>query len=112
MIAKENEFHSKSCYELYLYAVSLAKQVNEYIDKGYIVTEDNYPFNKFVFYDTHSNKPIIAEKKNEALYVWYGTATDYNGKVWLHGEITKKSIKKDFKKIVIIEPKHKIKLNY
>lgn len=112
MIAKENEFHSKCCYRLYLYVVSLAKQVNEYIDKGYIVTNDNYPFNKFVFYDTHGNKPIIAEKKNETLYVWYGATTDYNGKVWLRGEITKKSIKENFEKLVITEPGSKIKLKY
>ena len=45
-----DEFHSQKYYDLYLYAIEFAKQINNYIDKGYIVLDGDDVFkNKFVF---------------------------------------------------------------
>jgi hypothetical protein len=102
-----DEFHSKTCYNLYMYAVKLAKQVNEYIDKGCLVLSGEQRIDKFIF---HKDDPCIAEYDGYTSMIWYGSCYDDNGKVWLHGDVTKKQIKKDFKNIDIYEPANRIKL--
>ena len=98
-----DEFHSPKCYELYLYAVGLAKQVNEYIDKGYIVFDGNDLFkNKFVFYCM--NTPCIAEKSDYISFVYFGSSFDNDGKVWLSGIETKSTIKKRFEMFKFVKP--------
>ena len=104
-----NEFHTKSCYKLYLYAVELAKQANDYIDKGWLVLDDGQPLKKFVFYSMGS--PCVAEKDGNCTMVWFGSCYDDEGKVWLHGDYTKKRIRERFKKIQIFDPANAVKLN-
>ena len=44
-----DEFHSQKCFDLYMYAVGFAKQINSYLDTGYLVfNNDEYFKNKFV----------------------------------------------------------------
>jgi len=105
-----DEFHTKSCYKLYMYAVSLAKQVNEYIDKGWLVLHEGQPLKKFIFYSRCS--PCIAEKDGNCIIIWIGSTYDVEGKVWLHGDYTKKTIKERFQKIQIFDPANAVKLNY
>lgn len=107
-IGSRDEFRTKSCYKLYLYAVKLANQVNEYIDKGFLVLSDGEPVNRFVFYG-HSN-PCVGEGSDRCIVSWVGNTFDDNGKVWLHGDVTKTDIKKMFKNILIYNPKDSIKL--
>jgi len=104
-----DEFHTKTCYKLYMYAVSLAKQVNEYIDKGWLVLDEVQPLKKFVFYSMGS--PCVAERDGNCTMVWFGSSYDDEGRVWLHGEYTKKSIKERFEKIQIFDPANAAKLN-
>ena len=98
-----DEFHSKKCYDLYLYAVELAKQINNYIDRGYIVLDGEDIFrNKFVFYSM--DRPCVAERSGNCSFVYFGSTFDTNGKVWLHGEETRTSIKKRFLEFKIVNP--------
>ena len=106
------DFHSKSCYELYLYAVELAKQVNEYIDKGYFVIKDGYLLGKFIFYDNIWEEAVVKEVEKNHSTIWVGGVYDNNGKVWLRGELTKNQIKEMFQKILISHPESFIQLNY
>lgn len=111
-----DEFHSKHCYELYLYAVTLAKQINEYIESGYLVVniEENYSeflTNPFKFYLKDEPAVAISCSKNST-NVWVGFVYDDEGKIWLTGEVTKKYIKKMFSKIKICDPKNFIKLKF
>ena len=63
-----DEFHTKSCYKLYMYAVSLAKQVNEYIDRGWLVLYKGKPLKKFVFYSI--NSPCIGGRDGNCTIIW------------------------------------------
>lgn len=105
-----DEFHTKSCYKLYMYAVSLAKQVNEYIDRGWLVLHEGQPLKKFVFYSMDS--PCIGERDGNCTVAWIGSSRDKEGRVWLHGDYTKKAIKEKFQKIQIFDPANAVKLNY
>lgn len=106
-----DEFHSKSCYKLYIYAVSLAKQINEYIDKGYIVIEKGeIKTHKFIFHDC--NSPCIATQDRHFTYVDIGNTYNIDGKVWLYGEETKKTIKERFDKFQIVNPVNIEKIKY
>lgn len=103
-----DEFHSKRCYDLYMYGVELAKQINDYIDKGYIVIfEDEIIKTKFEFYDNeYRPEPYI--KISNLIYIGY--VYDNSGKVWLEREYTKKSIRDKFSKFKIVNPKDIIKI--
>lgn len=105
-----DEFHTKSCYKLYMYAVSLAKQVNEYIDRGWLVLYKGKPLKKLVFYSI--NSPCIGERDGNCTIIWIGSTYDVEGRVWLHGDYTKKTIKERFQKIQIFDPANAVKLNY
>lgn len=107
-----DEFHTKSCYKLYMYAVSLAKQVNEYIDRGWLVLHEGQPLKKFVFYSIVSGSPCVAERDGNCTIAWIGSSYDKEGRVWLHGDYTKKTIKEKFQKIQIFDPANAVKLNY
>ncbi|MFA5759788.1 MAG: hypothetical protein WC942_10590 [Clostridia bacterium] len=104
-----NEFHTKSCYKLYMYAVLLAKRVNEYIDKGWLVLYEGQHLKKFVFYSMGS--PCIGERDDSCTMVWIGNSYDREGRVWLHSDYTKKTIKKMFQKIQIFDPANAVRLN-
>lgn len=104
-----DEFHTKSCYKLYMYAVSLAKQVNEYIEKGWLVMDEGQSIKKFVFYSMES--PCVAERDGNCTKVWFGSSYDKEGRVWLHGDCTKKTIKERFQKIQIFDPANATRLN-
>ena len=103
LLGTVDEFHSQKCYDLYLYAVGFAKQINEYIDKGYIVLDggDDVFKNKFVFY---KDRPCVAERSGNCSFIYFGSTFDYNGKVWLHGEESKSSIKKRFTQFRMVNP--------
>lgn len=99
-----DDFRSDKCYELYLYALSFAKQINEYIDNGFIVMDNNRLFKyKFVF-QSASRKPCIALKIENSTLIWYGYSFSRDGKVWLSVIETKESIKKRFEQFKIIKP--------
>lgn len=103
LLGTVDEFHSQKCYYLYLYAVEFAKQINEYIDKGYIVLDGDDVFkNKFVFYSM--DIPCIAERSDNCSIIYFGSTFDHNGKVWLHGEESKLSIKKRFSQFKMVNP--------
>lgn len=105
LLGTVNEFHSKKCYDLYLYAVGFAKQINSYLENGYIVFNDTEYFkNKFVFYG--NDRPYIAERSGNCSFIYFGSTFDNEGKVWLHGEETKKSIKERFSKFKFVKPQH------
>lgn len=113
-IGTPQEFRTKKCFDLYMYAVSLAEQVNAYIDKGWLVIDEGAPLNRFVFYAMGS--PCIAEKSDSGGTVvyagWYGSVSDENGKVCFHGEYTKKSIRERFQQILIFDPAKAGKLQF
>lgn len=109
-----NEFHSKKCYDLYLYAVGFAKQINSYLENGYIVFDDTEHFkNKFIFYRSNGI-PCVAEISGNCSFIYFGSTFDKEGKVWLHGEESKKSIKERFSKFKFVKPQHieRIPFNY
>jgi hypothetical protein len=95
-----DEFHSKKCFELYLYAVKLAEVVNAHLDAGDIVFRTNAHGqfeqfkHKFAFYGSHG--PLIIEKWDHCGFIYFGATTDNNGKVWLSKECDKKQIKGAF----------------
>jgi len=110
-IGTPEEFHSKKCYDLYLYAVSLAKQVNEYLDKGFIIFNGEDVFSdKFIFY--HDKMPVVGYKSGRCFMGWLGQSWDKNGKVWIQGEDTKTSIKKMFSKFRFVRPENIEKLKF
>ncbi len=103
LLGTVDEFHSQKCYDLYLYAVAFAKQINEYINKGYIILYGNEVFkNKFVFYSM--DRPCIAEKSGNCSFIYFGSTFDNDGKVWLHGDESKSSIKKWFSQFKMVKP--------
>lgn len=107
------DFHSKKCYDLYMYAVSIAKQINDYINKGYlIINEEGIQTNKFLFYT--DDNPCIAVKLNEnSTLIYLGSSWDSNGKVWISGDgESKLTIRKLFNDIKIINPEHIVKLKF
>ena len=93
-----------------MYAVSLAKQVNEYIDRGWLVLYKGKPLKKLVFYSI--NSPCVGERDGNCTIIWIGSTHDVKGRVWLHGDYTKKTIKERFQKIQIFDPANAVKLNY
>lgn len=104
IIGTIDEFHSKKCFELYMYAVEFAKQINSYLDDGYLVLNKNNEHTelKFVFYGI--NGPCIAQKSGNCLLVYFGHSIDKEGKVWIQGTTTKKSIKELFSKFKCVKP--------
>lgn len=111
-IGTPDQFHSKTCYKLYTYALSLAKQVNDYIEKGYLVVYKDQFLNKFVFYNELNEEPYIGERNGNATYIWFGSVFDENGKVYLCNDYTKKKIRNKFKEIKIYNPRYKEKLKF
>ena len=106
----KNKFHSKSCYKLYMYAKGLAEQVNQFIDKGYIVLdEEGHSFMKFSF---EKEYPCIVQIYGNVTITRIGGCRDENNRVWIHGDLTKKDIKNMFQKILIYKPENRIKLKY
>ena len=100
-----DEFHSKKCFELYLFAVKLAEQINTYIDLGYIIiNDDKFIKNKFVFRD--EKEPYVALRNGNSSRIYVGGCYDNNYKVWLHGEFTKKSIFDIFCKFKMVKPEN------
>lgn len=111
LLGTVDEFHSQKCYDLYLYAVGFAKQINEYIDKGYMVFDgDEYHKNKFVFHSFDS--PCIAEKSGNSYFIYFGSTFDHDGKVWLHGEESKSSIKKRFAQFKMVKPSNVERMSF
>jgi len=108
LIGTIDEFHTQTCYNLYMYAVGLAQKVNEYIDSGFLVLHNNQPMNKFVFYGMMG--PCVAEEDGNCMIVWFGSGHDDDGKVWLHGDYNKKTILEQFREIKIIDPKHLVSI--
>ena len=109
LLGTVDEFHTKTCFKLYMYAVGLAKQVNEYIDKGWLVLQDGEQLSKFVFYSM--DKPCVAEKRGNCSFIWFSSCYDTEGKVWLSRYTTKKKIREEFQKIQICDPKLMVRLN-
>ena len=105
-----DEFRTKTCYGLYMYAVGLAKQVNDYIDKGWLVSRNGEALGRFIF--RSMGEPCIAEEKGNCSLAWFGSFYDSTGKVWLHGDVTKKIIREKFEEIIICNPKLMTRLNY
>lgn len=110
-IGTVEEFHSKKCYALYLFAVSLAKQINAYFDSGCIVFDINlHRVNgQFVFYG--NNTPLVGIKDGMGIIGYVGYTFDEHNKVWLHGSISKKDILKMFLGFQIVRPENIEKIN-
>ena len=103
LLGTVDEFHSQKCYDLYMYAVGFAKQINSYLDAGYLVFDnDEYFKNKFVFYSM--DIPCVAERSGNCSFIYFGSTFDKDGKVWLHGEESKSSIKKRFSQFKMVKP--------
>lgn len=107
-----DQFHSKTCYNLYMYALSLAKQVNNYIEKDYLVVYKGHFLNKFVFYNELNDEPYIGERNGNTTYIWFGSVFDKNGKVCLCDDYTKEKIRNKFEEIKIYNPDYKEKLKF
>lgn len=106
MDIKPEEFHSKHCYDLFMYAVGLATQINEYIDKGYMVIDDDFYIleDKFIF-ESKNGYPMI---KHECYKVLCPSLDD-NEKYWLSNDEdygSKNKIKAIFQQFKIVHPKH------
>lgn len=102
LLGTVDEFHSQTCFELYMYAVGFAKQINSYLNNGYLVFDnDKYFKNKFVFY---GNRPYVSEQSGNCSFIYFGSTFDKEGRVWLHGEESKKSIKERFSKFKFVKP--------
>lgn len=97
------KFHSQECYDLYMYAVGLAKQVNAYLDKGWLVLDSGRPIRKFVFH--HLGSPCVAQKYDNVTSIWLGIYTDDRCRVVLSGVDSKNSIWEQFQKIQVFNPK-------
>lgn len=105
VLGSVDEFHSQKCYDLYMYAVGFAKQINSYLDAGYLVFDnDEYFKNKFVFYG--NDRPYVAERSGDCSFIYFGSSFDNEGRVWLQGEETKKTIKDRFSKFKFVKPCH------
>ena len=103
LLGTVDEFHSRECFDLYIYAVKFANQINNYINNGDLVFDgEEYFKNKFVFYG--SDKPYVAEKSGNCSFIYFGSTYDKDGKVWLKVEETKSTIKKRFSQFKFVKP--------
>jgi len=112
MIAKEEQFYSAKQYNRYLFAVKLAKQINEYLRKGYTIIKDNeIVFGKFVFISENSNDPIVGLHSGNCVQDYLNTSQDDNEKWFV--DYTINEIKKVFSEFLIVKPKNirRIKFN-
>lgn len=100
-----DDFHSKQCYERYLYAMTLAKKINYYFDQNCFIydADDKLLTEKFTFYDQSSNKPNLSYKASYycfSLFIHY----DYTCNLWLHNNdgYSEKDIEYYFKSFKIV----------
>ena len=109
-VGVRSEFHSQRCYQLYLYAVGLAQQVNDYIEKGFLLFNNDGGIikRKLLFY--HSDEPCILEQHEAMSSMWIGGVYDTSDRIIVSGEYTKKSIRMLFSEIMLYDPKDKKKL--
>lgn len=116
MTDQRDYFRTKTCYKLYLYAKSLAEQVNEYIDRGSLVFDEYDGFRalgKFVFEDIHKEPDVAQVSLNSNFrYSVLDKGYDRNGKIWICDEMTKKSIRALFENIRIVHPASIEKINF
>ncbi len=110
LIGVRSDFHTQTCFNLYMYAVSLARQINAYIDNGYVVMKGEERINKFVFMCRMADAPCIGVLDGKYFWTWYGSTMSDEGKVCLREEVTKKQIRDDFRALRIYDPSKFVKL--
>lgn len=100
-------FHSDTCYKRYLYMKRFTDQINDMLDKGYIVFDNDgemiLPDSRFV-YDEGS----IALRQSSTFRISYcGCTFDDDDLIYmLEKEFSFKEIKKMFAKFKYVDPKH------
>lgn len=113
-IGKLEEFHSKRCYERYMYAVKFGREINMYIDKGFLVFDENkeHVKGRFVFYGFSS--PTIGIIEGNCTIGHFAATYDDDGKVWMTNEDNeaKKDIKKYFGSFSIVNPRDIKKITF
>jgi hypothetical protein len=113
-LGTKEEFHSQKCYENYLYSVKLASKINELLDSGHLVFENNESFtNRFVFRSIIGNEPCIGEitKSGNSMFTYFGNSFDKDGKVWFQKDENKSKILKRFQHFKMVRPENIEKIN-
>lgn len=110
-IGRIEEFHSEKCFDLYMYAVGFAKQINSYLDAGYLVFDNCEVFkNKFIFHN--GNNPRVATKIGICNTNYIDFSFDNEGNICITGNETKESIKNRFSKFKFVKPCNIEKLKF
>ncbi len=97
-------FHSDTCYKRFLYGKLYAEKINELLEKGYIVFDED---GRRILEGFVIEKGEIFLKDENCLYGYIGSQYDDNGKIWLAGDsnYSKKAIAALFCKFTYINPK-------
>ena len=87
-------FHNKHHYERYLWAVSIAEKINELIDTGHVIFDDegHAVTGKFEFRYS-DDTPKLNFRESATLSIMYLCTTTAEDKYWVP---TKKEFRKDF----------------
>jgi len=105
MIASKELFYDDFNYKKYLYAVSFAQQINDYLDKGFLVFEDNHRITgRFVFEHSFYGTPIVGLKEDNSTSCVITESQDDDEKFYI--ENSAEEIFEIFKKFNIVNPKH------
>jgi hypothetical protein len=94
----EKNFVNKKHYEIFLYAVELAKKINNYLKEDCVVYNEDYSNGKFKF-----TKKTLTWKSGDCSFMIIGFEWNEKGKIYVQ---SKKEIDKFFRTFKIIRPEN------